>query len=323
MPFLGFAQGPYSILLETGDTIRTKEYYTKIDSFGYQGGIVAKRDVVLFWTPRERWTFTNPRGKMVKIKEEVNAPCAFGHVCATRFAENTIPFDSLPIPDEWRSDAMLTCFREQLLGQGVETEENGDRVTVATGDGVKIPEDNGRVAQGEADQVILRTGDTLFIKKDMYATDSTLCWFGGGCRRGSEILLLRNARGQFIFPVRRKGKVRLDPPVRDMSIASKGRLYANILFASCLDWEESGIPRELMSDPEFRWGYEMEVDRLVHRAEARLERARTISILAGGLSGAAHYGAMGAAVGAGAHAAVSKRRRTPENEPHWCTPMPE
>lgn len=317
------AQGPYSILLETGDTIVVSEYYTKVDSFGYHGGIVAKKDVVLFWTPRERWTFTDPKGKMVKIKEEVNDPCAFGHVCATRFAENLTSFDSLPIPDAWRSDTMLTCFREQLIAKGVQTEENGDRVIVPTVDEEKLAQDNGGVAQGEANQVILRTGDTLFIKQDMYVTDTMLCWFGGGRRPHSEVLLLRNARGQFIFPARGKGKTRLDPPVRDLSMTSLGRIYANILFASCLDWGSSGIPPVLRNDAVFKWEYEYEVGRLVKRAEDRLQRARDISILAGALRGAAHYGDIGATMEVGTRVLIKDRRRHPADEPNWCTPMPE
>lgn len=259
----------------------------------------------------------------MKIKEQVKDPCTFGHVCAARFVENVTPFDSLPIPDAWRSDTMLTCFREQLIAKGVQTDENGDRVIAPTANGSTAAQDNGGIAQGEANQVILRTGDTLFIKQDMYVTDTMLCWFGGGRRPHRDVLLLRNARGQFIFPARGKGKTRLDPPVRDMSMTSLARIYANILFASCLDWGSSGIPAVLKNDAEFKWGYAFEVDRLAKQAEGRLQRARAISILAGGLNGAAQFGAIGATMGAGTRALITDRRKHPGDEPHWCTPMPE
>jgi hypothetical protein len=306
------AQGPYSILLETGDTVVTPTYYTKIDSLGYKGGIVAKKDAVLFWTPRERWTFTYPAGRMVKIREKGSSGCVLGRVCAQRFEDYAAEFDSLTIPATWIGDtALVRCYREALAGKGIPTNESGDRAS-GPDDGMMAEGEGGHggTMPGEPRQVILRTGDTLFVTKDMYSTDTTVCWFGGGRKHRSDVLLWRSERGQFFFPAAEKGKSRLKKPVPDMSPASKGRLYANILFATGLPWNECGIPDSLRNDTRFTDAYVTEVERLVVVATKRKNRVDALRVAAGTVAG----GIIGGVV----TGALIK----PEDRAYWGSPMP-
>ena len=305
------AQGPFSILISTGDTITAKEYYTKGDTLGLTGTArVAKNDVVLFWTKRERWTFTYPAGRMVKIKEDDSDPCVIGRVCAARFAECPIPYDSLPMPDAWKTDsAFLTCYRNALLDRGITSEENGDRVIEAGSNGF---EGTGGIGVGEPNQLILRTGDTLFITKDFYGIkDTLLCWYGGRCTPTREVYLLRTIKGQFFYQHGRKGRSRLRAPLPDMSVASRARLHANMLFTSGLSWEHAEIPAQLRTDPVFLASYRTEVVRLVEEAEKRKKRNDALRVLAGGLKGGI--------IGAGLTGAFIKS----EDRPYWGTPMPD
>jgi hypothetical protein len=309
------AQGPYSVLLATGDTIVAKEYYTRGDTLGLTGiARAAKKDVLLFWTRKERWTFTHPAGRMVKVREAGTGPCVLGHLCAVRFEEFITPFDSLPVPESWLQDSMLlVCYRDGLAGKGIITEDNGDRIAAPSdmGDGTSGLASKGGVAIGEPSLLIKRSGDTLSLKKEFYCKDSLLCWYGGDCLPANEVLLLKTVKGQFFFPFRKKGKARLDPPVPNMSHQSLGRIYANILFASCREWGDDVIPGNLLTDDRFLGSYRAEVLRLVDEAERRKKRNDTMRIVAGGLRG----GMIGAAV----TGALIK----PEERPFWGTPMPE
>lgn len=317
------AQGPYSILLETGDTVVTPTYFTKVDSLGFKGGVVAKKDVVLFWTPKERWTFTHPKGKMVKVREKGSDPCVSGRIAAERFADNNMEFDSLPMPASWKMDSVfLTCYRSALLDRNIITEESGDRFLPEQSEdqpGEYFQRGRGAVAIGQPNQLIRVNGDTLFIKKDFYHKDSLLCWYGGSCIPERELLLLRTVKGQFYYSFLRKARKRLAAPIPNMSVASLARLHANRYFASGYAWIDTDIPEHLRADPAFLEGYRNEVQRLVVEAERELKRLNTMSVLAGGMRGAAIGGALGGAVGGGLAGAT----RRIEDQPYWGTPMPE
>ncbi|MFT3884956.1 MAG: hypothetical protein QM724_05855 [Flavobacteriales bacterium] len=309
------AQGPYSVLLASGDSLTGKEYYFKGDSLGIVGARkVACRDILLFQSRREKWTFTAMDGTQVKLKGEGVDSCARGYACAERYAASGMPFDLLPMPESWRNDPLLLdCYRDRLEEHGILTDENGDRDTRVVMGG------HGGVAPGHRDEVIKLTGDTICLDHYTYHKDSLLCWYNGPCMPIADILLIRTPKGQFYFTLHGRRESRLRKPVLDLSPPSLGRLYAHRLFGCCLEWSEAPIPDTLKNDPAFLRSYRAEVLMLVDAATKRKRRNDALSVVSGGLGGAAINGAVGATIQVGLTAAFIK----PENRPFWGTPMPE
>jgi hypothetical protein len=64
------AQGPYSLVLETADTLTIPSYYTRGDTLGFPGGRVAKRDVFMLQKDDERYMFRYRNGHMVRFSAE-------------------------------------------------------------------------------------------------------------------------------------------------------------------------------------------------------------------------------------------------------------
>lgn len=232
------AQGPYTALLSNGDTLRGKEYFLKGDTLGFRGGArVAARDVALFWSPKERWTFTYPAGRMKKVLEEGSRPCTLGRITALRCADHPIAFDSLPVPPHWRSEPQfLACYLADLKDRGTTAAQNGDRSAVI------VP---------RADHMIfLRNGDSLAVETTFYSKPDSLCWMGGGRMHKDRVFWVRT-KDRLLLMVDRSNSLVPVPAGSDLqSACGKGKLLTRI-------YERSPRPdslilrtnQELLTDP--------------------------------------------------------------------------
>ncbi len=322
-PSISHGQGPYTALLINGDTIRGKEYYTRRDSLGFIGGSkVPLKDVVLFWTPKERWTFTHPEGRRERFHEQLTDPCARATLARLRNSQRLTPFDSLPIPTAWRSDTLMRgCYETWLMEQPILFDDDEGEVVSEAYRALKqvCLDGSGGVAIGAPSLIIFLSGDTLSLKKEFHHKEGELCWYGGGCISVDTILLLRTVKGQFYYNAVGRRRFQLRQGVPDLSVGSLARIHANRFFSTRLSWEECAIPDALKSDTLFQQLYRAEVMRKMEYAERLRKRANNLRIASGALSGFHAAGTLGAAVGGGVGGA---RALPPEAMPYYGTPMP-
>lgn len=325
------AQGPYSVLLVSGDTLTGKEYFIKGDTLGIRGGQrAALKDVVLLWTPKERWTFTYPEGRRERLKEELTGSCARSSLARLRNSDRLTPFDSLPIPSTWRSDTSLrTCYEGWLMEQPIFfDDEPGAAMTEEYQALRKVTMDeSGGVAIGAPSEIIFLSGDTLLLKKEFHEKEGLLCWYGGGCLSVDTILLFRNVKGQFYYNAIGGRRFQLQQGVPDMSVGSLARIHANRFFSTQLTWEQCAIPDALKNDTLFQQIYRAEVVRKTAWAERLRKRSNNWRIASGALSGYHFSGipttpvkaGVGAGIGAGIGTAMGI---PPHDRPYYGTPMP-
>ncbi|HEY0978928.1 MAG TPA: hypothetical protein VGE21_15770 [Flavobacteriales bacterium] len=213
-------QGPYTALLSNGDTLTGKTYYTRGDTFGLPGTAkVLAKDVVLFWTPKERWTFTYPGGRMRKIKQEADDPCSRGSITAIRCEEHPTTFDSLPVPAAWKQEqGMLDCYRTKLQELNVRVDENGDRRRKAAPVPIIL-----------ADHLVhLRNGDSLTVGSAFYTKADSLCWMGGGRMHKDRVLWMRSKDRRMLMVDRNNTLITMPADIAVDSACGKGRILTLI-----------------------------------------------------------------------------------------------
>ena len=114
--------GQYTVVLETGDTLLIKEYYTMGDSLGFDGGRVAKSDVFMLQKGRELYMFRYRSGNMVRFKHDApRDTCWFAKAYATKYeGSDTYVGPTLLIDSAMtRKAAFICCYREVVYGDNL------------------------------------------------------------------------------------------------------------------------------------------------------------------------------------------------------------
>ncbi|HRF79896.1 MAG TPA: hypothetical protein PL070_07390 [Flavobacteriales bacterium] len=219
-------EAQYRIVLERGDTIRTKEYYIKGDSLGFPGGKVAKQDVLCLSTGKQTYVFPYPSLSLKQIRLEPSERlCERGELYAFKYARadlNTTEIND-PTIDSLGIEQWMACFRSRLMELGIDPDLGSGPI-----ESVSSPVD----ITSPQMILVLRSGDTLSAPKGYASVNDTIRIVGGGKVPRSNVLMVVDMGGQHVFNERTGNKVKLRPQVRDLSPGALGVIYARIYWDS-------------------------------------------------------------------------------------------
>jgi hypothetical protein len=257
------AQAPCSILLETGDTIATKEYSTKGDSLGFPEGKVAKHDVLTLSTKKETFIFPVVTGIMKKLKlDDPAGPCRLARIYAEKYADSGIDLGEfrLPEPALAQNEEFRACWREQMLAHDIPTDAEGHLYAPDRRDQPPF------VFTGN--MVIQRDGDTVRVEKEFFASDSALQWFGGGRMPFDDVLLVVNKKGPCVIKEKHHNIVPTGFTAIDRSPCTQALIYAQIYAGSDGTLNDiPNLPKSLKDDPAFFECYYQEQARMAKKGE--------------------------------------------------------
>ncbi|HPF89897.1 MAG TPA: hypothetical protein PLL57_04510 [Flavobacteriales bacterium] len=258
----------YRIILERGDTIHAKEYYTKGDSLGFPGGRVAKMDILCMYSGKQLYQFPLPGLSLKQVKLAANdAVCLRGELYACKYAkavnEDLLVFD--PTIDSLDAERWDGCFRSRLIDMGVHPDFGVSPVErISSKD----------LVTASPPIIVLRTGDTLSTPRGVTWEGDRVRIIGGSDMPRSDVLMFVDMSGQHVFHERTGHKILMKPQVRDLSPCALGAIHARIHWDSVgATTEIPGITKELTDDPDFsECFYQQQV-----RAQRKKETMRTIS----------------------------------------------
>ncbi len=289
------SRAQYRIILERGDTIPAKEYYTKGDSLGFPGGRVAKKDVLCMTSGKHIYQFPLPGMGLTTTKlEETDPLCRRAALFGIKYAKaepGTQVHD--PLLDSLSTEQWMQCFTTYCPVRTVDSGKGGAAE-------VEIVEEAGPLDGVRSDVditsptplIVLRNGDTLTAPKGVTWIKDQIHFIGGADIPRAEVLMLVDLGGQHVFHERTGQKMKLKPQVRDLTPGALGVIYARIYWDSVNTTAEiPGLSAALVEDPAFsECFYYQQV-----RAQKKKDTLRTIStVMTIGTSGA--RGIQGAAV---------------------------
>jgi len=248
-------EAQYRIVLERGDTIRTKEYYIKGDSLGFPGGRVSKMDVLYMASGKQIYQFPLPSMNMSTTKVEDTDPvCRRAVLFALKYKKvdpGTLVFD--PLVDSLSVGDWRTCFGTHCPYQVPEnTTSMGSAVVVAREMSVVDAVSSEVDVTSSIPLVIMRSGDTLTAPRGVNWLKGDLLLGGGTSVPVDSVLMIVEPAGQHVMQARTGQKVKLSPQVRDLSPCAKGVIYAKIYWDSVsFPFEIEGLPNSLGDDPMF------------------------------------------------------------------------
>lgn len=290
------SSGQYQIVLERGDTIPVKEYYTKGDSLGFPGGRVGKKDVLCLISGKQTYQFPYPGLGLKQVKVEESGPlCRNAALFGMKYAKaepGTIVMT--PAIDSLSREEWMNCFTAHCPARdaGASTSDKLDLIEVGENegplDGVKSEVD----ITSPTTVLVLRNGDTLSAPRGVTWAKDKVHFIGGGDIPMADALMLVDPGGQHVFHERTGQKLKLSPQVRDLSACAQGVIYAKIYWdAVSTTTQIPGLSPALIRDPAFsECFYYQQV-----RAQKRKDTMRTIStVIAVGSTGV--RGIQGAAV---------------------------
>ena len=275
---VGSAQ--YRIILERGDTIAVKEYYTKGDSLGFPGGRLAKMDILCMSYGKQVYQFPLPGLSLKQVKLETDDPvCLRGELYACKYAkaidEDLVVFD--PTVDSLDTERWDGCFRSRLVEMGVHPDFGISPVErISSKDPVTA----------SPPIIILRTGDTLSAPKGVSWQDGRIHIIGGSEIAGSEVLMYLDLGGQHVFHERTGHKIKMKPQVRDLSPCALGTIHARIYWDSVGSTAE--IPRvskDLTDDPDYSECFYQQQIRALKARDTKRTIGTVISIGGAGVRG--------------------------------------
>ena len=273
----GDAPAQYRIILERGDTIAVKEYYTKGDSLGFPGGRVAKRDVLCMTSGKQIYQFPLPGLGLSTTKlDETEPVCRRAALFALKYV-GTEPGTPVvdPLVDSLSFDLWKTCFGTHCPYQTQEgTTSNGTAVVVARDLSVVDMVASDADVTSSPPLVIMRNGDTLTAPRGVNWLKGDLLLGGGASVPIDSVLMIVEPAGQHVMQARTGQKVKLNPQVRDLSPCAKGVIYAKIYWYSVsFPFEIEGLPNSLGDDPMFSDCFYYQQ----MRAQKKKDTMRTIS----------------------------------------------
>jgi hypothetical protein len=273
----GDTAAQYWIILERGDTIAVKEYYTKGDSLGFPGGRVAKRDVLCMTSGKHIYQFPLPGLDLSTTKlDETEPVCRRAALFALKYvgAEPGTPVVD-PLVDSLSLGPWKTCFGMHCPYRDPEgTSNSGTTVVVALDLSVVDMVASEVDVTASPPLVIMRNGDTLTAPRGVNWLKGDLLLGGGASVPIDSVLMIVEPAGQHVMHARTGQKVKLNPQVRDLSPCAKGVIYAKIYWDSVsFPFEIEGLPNSLGDDPMFSdcFYYQQK------RAQKKKDTMRTIS----------------------------------------------
>lgn len=276
---LCYAQGPYSLLLENGDSLQVPSYRLQGDTLLHPQGKLAKRDILLVRSRKGRSTFNAESGALSKLDlDGYGTPCGMGKVYAEKYADSGYDLGTFTLPDTalLHDQAFIDCWRSQLGEHDIPTDSHGH---LYPSDRKDHPE---YVYQGN--MIIKRNGDTLRVDGDLYATDKRqVCWYGGGgCVPLEEIYLVLNKRGQCVVKEKTHSIVATGLCITDRAPCSQALVYAQIYagIPGTLN-DVPNLDRALKDDPDFFECYYQEQARIAKKGEGWRTAARIVSTAGG------------------------------------------
>lgn len=209
----------YFVVRESGDTARSNRGSKYGSVFHLKAEDIPVSDIVFVENNGKRWTYrviTEDRLDLPMCRDTIAAfACAYAAKYGATRALGEFPM----IKPDWASDPrFIACYRTALLDQWIRTDERGR----------PLANDTIRPTKDDRLWVIKRNGDTVMVgKNNFFMKGDTLCWFGGGRMHRDDVLLLHSKKGpQFITW---RGKIaQFDPPIPDLSPASRGVIYGHM-----------------------------------------------------------------------------------------------
>ncbi len=245
----------YRIVMERGDTLQVKEYYTKGDSLGFPGGRVAKKDVLCMTSGKHIYQFPLPGMNMSRTKlEETDPLCRRAALFGIKYVKaepGTQVAD--PLLDSLSTNEWMRCFTAHCPARAVDVEKSADvEIEVVEEasplDGVRSDVD----ITSPGTLIVLRNGDTLSAPRGVTWTKDQIHFIGGGDMPRADVLMLVDLGGQHVFNEHTGQKVKLKPQVRDLSPCALGVIYARMYWDSFSTATQiPGIPKTLTDDPDF------------------------------------------------------------------------